>query len=523
MIYFLVALGFLVRALPRFILPHVYNSDSYFHLYCASVIRQNRFSLPQRLPRVLLPNHYNYPFLYHLLLACFPLRARLWVERLTGAIFDSCSILIVYLFSSWLLRSATNRELSALPLLVAALYAFSPALMRIGSGPRAYNGSPRPMGEVLYLLHITLAYYSLATRSLLALIVALLAGAALMITSKFANQVMVLFGAGFVVFVSRQYLFLWIACLLLAIAATKGHAWRAFVAQVKHSLFYARHLQAVFLFPHIRTIRAYIRTMLVVAWRAVRRLEILAALRWYFSETYFPHLLVTAYPQFLAVIFWLGRWSETGPVHRFLVIWAVCGLLCFALTKYRHLLFLGEGERYLEFALFPSLFLAVEFILPGCPWVVVVSLGYFILASAFFLFEYVHLYKGLSDDFPRTEALFAALNGSPPGVVMPIGSLHYQTLYRSRLPVLTHGANMDETMLEEFRLVYGNYPYPSERFEEIVARYDASYIVTDRAHWQYFLNNVLKAVAPLAGRLEILGETSSLLCFKILRKGQVEV
>jgi hypothetical protein len=261
--------------------------------------------------------------------------------------------------------------------------------------------------------------------------------------------------------------------------------------------------------------------MLAVAWRAVRRLEILSTLRWYFSESYFPHLLVTAYPQFLAVIFWLGRWSETGPVHRFLVIWAACGLLCFSLTKYRHLLFLGEGERYLEFALFPSLFLAVEFILPGLSWIVIVFLGYFILASAFFLFEYVHLYKGLSDDFPKTEALFAALNSSPPGVVMPIGPFHYQTLYRSRLPVLTHGANMDETILEEFRLVYGNYPYPSERLEEIVARYDASYIVTDRAHWQYFLNNILKTVTPLVGRLEILGETSSLLCFRILPKGEV--
>ena len=129
MIYLIFLLSFIIRAFPRVLLKNTYVSDTYFHLYCARVIRENSFRIPQKLPRVMLNHQYTYPFGYHLLLALFPLKSRLWIERFTGATFDTISTAIVYYFSRWILQESGYSYREELPLLVTILYAFSPALL----------------------------------------------------------------------------------------------------------------------------------------------------------------------------------------------------------------------------------------------------------------------------------------------------------------------------------------------------------------------------------------------------------
>ncbi len=494
--------------------------DTYFHLYCAQTIRENSFHLPRKLPRIVLNHEYTYPFLYHYLLASFPLKYRLWAERFTGAFFDTFNLIIIYLFSEWAVRRVGGGySLTLLPVWVAALYAFSPALLRIGSGPRAYNGSPRVAGQMLYLLHLLGAYYAFQTRSFPALGLSLLAAAALIMTAKFGTQVIFFFGIWFGILLSPYYFFMLAGSLLLAVLLTKGHAWKVIEGHLRHSIFYWKHLQKVYLFPHIRTGRKYLRSSLATAWRAVRFLRFGDAFRWYYSESYFPHLLVTVFPQFLLIFAYISWYTELHSLDRFLMVWMGAAFFWFVLTKLRPLLFLGEGERYLEYGIFPSLYLAVKFFSTRFDFFLLVFFVYSILSVAFFMWQYSGIYGKIDQDYEKTEALFSELNRLPEGVIMAIGSFDYQVLYRSHFPVLTQGANIDERLLpyREFDLVYGNFPYPPRDFREIVDRFRVSYIVTDSISLKYYREEIIKEPDEFDRSVRIFCHLPTLIVAKVIK------
>ena len=122
-------------------------------------------------------------------------------------------------------------------------------------------------------------------------------------------------------------------------------------------------------------------------------------------------------------------------------------------------------------------------------------------------------------EFGRTGKAFAELNRMAPGVIMPIGSFQWQTLYWSIFPVLTYGGNVDERILsrDEFLLVYGRYPYPSEHFQRIVADYDVSYIVSDKNHIDHYVTRILKTPEDLFSRFKLLYQSPTLMIFQALK------
>jgi hypothetical protein len=519
MVFFiLIVCCFFVRALPRLRLRNAIVSDTYFHLYCAAFIREHSFRFPEKLPRVILNHDYTYPFLYHYLLALFPTRYRLWLERLTGAIFDTLTLILIFSFVFWVSGEGRDPALRNAPIMVSAFFVFSPALLRIGSGPRGYNGSPRVIGQMLYMLHLLAAYYAFQTQSFLVLGFSFLAGAALIITAKFSTQVLFLFGIWFAFLVSPYYFLALAGSFLLSVALTKGRAWKVTEGHVRHSIFYGRYLQRVFLSPHVRTARKYFRSSLANAWGAVRFSRFSNALRWYYSEPYFLHLLVTVYPQYLLIFFYISRYTRLSLLDRFLVVWMGAGFFWFLLTKLRPFLFLGEGERYLEYGLFPSLFLMAKFLPVRFEPFLVAFLLYSIFSTAFFIWQYIGTFARIDQGHEQRERVFSELNRLPEGVIMPIGSLHYQALYRCRFPVLTHGGNIDERLLpyKEFELIYGNYPYPSRCFCEILTRYHVSYIVTDPISLKYYKEEILKEPDEFDRSIQILWHLPTLIIGKVI-------
>jgi acyl-coenzyme A synthetase/AMP-(fatty) acid ligase len=84
---------------------------------------------------------------------------------------------------------------------------------------------------------------------------------------------------------------------------------------------------------------------------------------------------------------------------------------------------------------------------------------------------------------------------------------------------LTHGGNIDERLLspDEFMLVYGNYPYPSEHFLEIVNRYQVSYIMSAPEFLNNYRKKIMKKADDFDRTVQILWETPTLLIGKIVR------
>jgi hypothetical protein len=513
--------AFAARALPRLSRPHALASDNYYHLYCARVIRANRFRVPHRLPQVMLGHEYTYPFLYHYLLALLPCGLRLKLERVSSALFDAAAVAAVGWFSLWLLETAAWDLDPRAPLLTAALFAFSPALLRMGSGPRAYSGNPRPLGQLFYLLHLLSAYHAFATGSLSSLVASVLCGAVLFAGSKFSVQVLLFFAPFFAIFVTPWYLALPLLSAATAVLLTGGKAWRVLVGHCRHSDFYVRVLQQIFLHPGAASPGKYARALAGHLGGALRRRAWRPALDWYFLERYPLHLLLTVYTPFLVLPFLADRMGSGSGPERFLLAWAIAAFVCFLATQTRPLRFLGEAERYLENAMFPALLLSVDFLLGVHPaWVY----G-FLLYSVFAAFHYALAFRaqnGASEtSHAEAEQAFASLHRMPPGAVLPIGSLHWFTLYHTRFPVLTIGGNIDENLLprDEFRLVLGRYPYPSAEFDRILDAYDVRYIVSDRPQVRHYAEHILGAPEAFYGRVKALFDSPALVVYQVVRPG----
>lgn len=511
---------FLIRAVPRMVLKNAFTSDTYYHLHCADIIRRNSFKIPAKLPSVVLGHEHTYPFGYHLLLAAFPKTYRLWAERLSGAAFDTTNAAIGYFFSSWLVQEYASPTLQGLPLIMTGLYAVSPAMLRTGPGPSVYNGSPRILGQTLYLLHITSACYAFSTGNHLVLGISLLAGAALIISAKFANQVLLVFGAFLGIFVSWNYLLLIPGSFVVAAVLTRGRAVDIVLGQIRHSGFYVKYLQEVFLWPTISTLRLYLRSLAGHLREMISSGGLRQFLIWHYTERYFLHQLFTVHPQFLfAIPFVMGSYPPHGQ-ERFLLAWAAAGLFSFFATNTKRLAFLGERERYLEYAFIPSMYIALRFLLEHDALRAISAFAaYSVISTACNMAIFFGIYNKFEQSYLPSESIFEKLNSLPPGVIWPIGTFHWQTAYRSGFPVLSHGCNIDEKLLshDEFMLVYGNYPFASAHFSEILEKYHVAYVLSDARSINEYAHRISGDPVRFFGMLELLFETSTLAVYRVRR------
>ncbi len=204
---------------------------------------------------------------------------------------------------------------------------------------------------------------------------------------------------------------------------------------------------------------------------------------------------------------------------QFLLLWSAAGLCWFVLTKTKALAFLGEGERYLEYALYPSLFLTVAWLAQSPIGIILVGafLVYSVALAIYFGQAYVTRYRQLDRDFSGTLATFSQLNQLEPGVIMAIGPFHWQALCLSRFPVLTFGGNFDPRLLplEEFLLVCGNYPHPSEHLEKIIDQYQVRYVVSDPTHLAYYFKKICGRYDAFRTMTDVLADTECLVIYRV--------
>jgi len=517
-----VLLGFFIRFLPRLVRPNQLATDTYFHLYCARIIRANGMKVPKRLPGIATEHRYSYPFLYHYFLALLPLSGRKWLERCTGALFDALNGLLAYYFCRWLVNTnQVSQELASMPLWVLTLFTFSPALLRLGSGPRAYNGSPRVMGQFLYLTHILGAFYAYSTGSMIGLLVSILAGAATMATAKFSNQVIVWFGLFFAIAITWTYVPLVIASFVVSLLLTKGRVLWVIGGQVNHSKYYFKHLQSVFLYPTVRSWRQYAdktKSLFTALLEKRSTTNVGRLFYWYLTDSYLWHLFFTVYPQFLFALY-IGFTAQNVPHHQFLFVWMFAGFVGFLLTKFPtlHLMFLGAGERYLEYALLPSILLCVEFLLPDYAFLLFAWLAYSLLSTIFYLAQYFYINN--KKTYEQTEAVFAQLREFPTGPILPIGSFQWQALYRSDCPVVTYGTNIEERYIppEEYTLLFSNYPFPSGDLKKVLEHFKIEYILTDVSKLANYKKNILNSDQKYEAMTELLSSSDTLQIYRVVR------
>ncbi len=340
----------LLRLVPGLVWPR-HAMDGGYHMLLRREIRRHRLRMPRRVQAMALDEEQTYPWWYHWLLALFPERWLIRVPPLVSTLLDAVHAVIVVVLAARLVPDSA----ATVGLVAGLLFATAPALLVVGIGPRAYEITPRPLGELCFTIFMAATGAYLATAQAIWIVTAVLAGVVLLMSSKFAAQVIV-FCVPVIAAVTRTWAPLGLAAASFAAALllTRGRYWWILSGQWQHLRIFRRRLQHEHVILRDRNRWGALAAALGQAIRAPRNRAALGEL-----ARLAEHNTVLQF--LLRNLLWCGTlalvaagafstWPDDRGWRQWLVAWAVAPILPFLLSSLRRFRFLGEAERYPEYA-----------------------------------------------------------------------------------------------------------------------------------------------------------------------------
>ena len=406
-VFTLIFLIAFLRGIVRYIRPYAIDSDTYFHLAFANHIRKKRHSFSLRIPQFLLPGKLEYPYLFHYILSFCKQSFLPTIERYISTILDSISCVTVFMFI-WIDPLQLNLSEPKIIMFIV-LFATNPAFLAKQVGPRAYQTTPRVLGELIYLWHSLSLVIFISNGEWIWLSIAILSGGLLLLTSKFGAQVLFFFTIVLLVFTQKLILIaVLIGSLLTAVILSKGKYLIIAKGQIYHLLMYKEHLIKVH--PQFHTYKTFnhqsgIRGLIgrVRSWKHNTM---------WGKFTYIIPLIAMSVFAFVNI--------ENGVSSSIASGIYIASILIGVITTFRYFAFVGEGVRYLDYGMiFQYLFITMFFSETN---LVLLAL-YQIIIALYSARMFLKFYQNSGNNFTQNEALWETINGRYPGkVIFPIWS-----------------------------------------------------------------------------------------------------
>ena len=460
-----VAIAFFVRVGFRLRYPRSSGSDMWYHLYASEEIRKNRFRIPRRLSKFSLDTSFDMPPLVYTILALLPKRLR---ERdyVFGPLADSIQSIAVFLVSLWISGSSYIAFLSAF------CFALTPALLKADA--RVFFLSPRPWAELFASISLLFAVLFYHEHTLALGFLSVLFGSFVLLTSRFGPQAIFFLSLGLTVaLLAWEFLLLLCFAFLLAVLLSKGYYLRVLRRHIGHTNFFRTTL-----------VERYSGTTQVTGWKDIKlalverknvinifaRNPIISCLAF---TPLLPLLWVVAVVDFSPLL--------SSPILLTFFVWANVAFAVVVLISTRQLRFLGEAERYQNYAMLPICVIAP---------IILESIG---AAVLWFLFSFVLLYSVLlirksyslafrcfgatRKEERLSDELFSFLNQIPSEKILCIPfnvstevsyKTHHTTVYWGGYPLTGNFTSED---LEE---VFDELPYPKKDIARLCRKFSAT-------------------------------------------------
>lgn len=209
--------------------------------------------------------------------------------------------------------------------------------MLYGNQGRSSHFNERAYGVLLANIYLLAGYAVFANATPLGLVVAIIAYTALAVSSKFAIQAVFLYSLALTfVFWTPVFILLLIVSLFLSVIFSKGYTVRVLQGLVRQSLWYARmqcsgKIKSEMHWGQLTKVSFSFSYALLLFRNSVLR-------------------VVTDSPLNIVV----AGIAFSTSAHRVWAFWALSGVVICLIVATRRLEFIGEPERYLEFAVIPS-------------------------------------------------------------------------------------------------------------------------------------------------------------------------
>jgi hypothetical protein len=451
------------------------EGDAMTHLVAVDLVRQNRNRIPGDTAQFLCSTGFDYPALFHKILSYIP---RQWLERgewLISPGFEGVHAALVYL-AAWFIftGSGAGEAASGLALIAAAGWALTPLLTR---NPR--RGSvigERCFGYIFgHAFLFCLAMLS-AGGNPLWIIPAALAFTIGAASSKFALQAMTFVALAFA---AIRFDPLPVAALAVsavtAIVLSGGYVVRVVSGTINHSRFYRSFLVRIHDYTRsfsTKDLAAGVRLLLRGRWR-----EASASFR-----RHPIHRLPALVPWLFTFVLFTVAADSASPLTSALIAWVLAALLVTALTATDSLKFLGEAERYMEFALLPLVTLSIMIPPPVGPTAVFAVMAY----SLYQLGRVYATPLRVSSATPESIELARWFAGRPAATIMTVpGRLSYPLVYGTAHRAVWWFINAPRgARLEVWKSLFegsATYPYVAPAaFDRANAAFGAEMIAIDK-------------------------------------------
>jgi hypothetical protein len=451
---------FLSRLWPRLVRPNARGNDTYWHLYYAERIRNNNFKIPPSDNRFSIRGEVSYPAVYHFILALFPKNLREQFEKMSGALFDTILVGVFYWCVNALLYPIGWSIQSIF--ILGLCFSLNPAyIMGMGTGPRAYQGTPRTLSELLSTIIFINLWLFYSQNNWIWMLVAILMASLLLNTSKFGGQVLAFFSLLMAFLLNSTTLLIFpFLSVLGAVILSKGHYYRILINHIDHLQLYAAKIANTHRFVIARK-----------RWKWPTNLK----------EIYQFFIYDNAYgvlvARYLFVIFSLGlvlwnliRWKSTG--NSFLTAWLLAAFLTFLITSTPKFLFIGEAERYLNHAIIPAYLLFGIF--SNSNYTIYILIGFTILHVVLYILHVTIFIRRFGKSEIKSESeLIKVLNEQEPTILLSIfGNAPWSFLYQTEYPLcFTESLSKVYVSKEELDNFYWRFPLPRPDFNYYIKKY----------------------------------------------------
>lgn len=483
-IVILVALVLVMRIAPRMACVGVVpGSDAYAHMLFARYYRDHGEPLPWRWQGMEGVGYY--PYLYHWLLALGGEGYRRAAEVVSSSLCDAVATVAVYGIAGQVLsRLGVGPGAERFPFWLALIFCTSPVFFQRKTGPRSFEGTPRALGETLFLLMVLLAIAPglglLPTW--LGLALAVLVAGLMLLCSKFSLQALVLMAVAWAALEGRVAVLLFpLAAMAAATILSRGGYLRVLKLHYAHLRDYALVGQRINRDMIDRNNPRRIAAKIADYWRRREWRRIAGVL----ARDITPTALVYRCPQFVLALVvviigaggcgrvWMFDGSGWSPSVWHTWFWAAVFPL--VLTSFYPFLFVGEAERYQNCSLLPQyLFITcAAWQLGLCPWLLAAQLVLYFFYAAIFVADLRR--AGAKGAQLQAAAAFVQERYGTAAVAAVLREATYELEYR-----LGHGEVFPNLREDDFSAYY-KYPHARpDAFASMVRERGARAIVIER-------------------------------------------
>lgn len=455
-------IAFIFEAYPRFI-NRKFGVDVWTHLlYLKEYHRQK--GIPKKIENgFLVPGVYDYPPAFIYILSKFPFNLVEKYEFLFSPFFDAVHLLVIYFFA---FQITGNMWIA---IFTQLLYTLTPIVVIENS-----SATPRSLGYTLFSLVFMSMFSYIHFGVIWYLLLAILLGAIIFLSHRFTTQGFLFFSIFFsFYFQNTIYIIVFLSSFILAIIISRGFYLRVLRGHLGNLVFWKNNIKYRFFHQIKGDSKKHINKDFVF--------------RVYNQFLKFPPFVLTITNPWTLPLFYFAIYSyPVNNLFQYLFLWAIFAYVLALITIWvPWLRFLGEGQRYLELAAFPTSFTAAKLLINLTETSLYPSalLLYLIIAIGAVITILVIQRKAIIKDKLRTltpelQQMFSYLKSleNKPRLLCIPHQITTNTIYNSNTPVFV---NADYSSIGKISEVY---PFIKKPINQIMEKYKLDLILINEEY-----------------------------------------